>query len=163
RALLISLIGGDRRASRNELRKLALYAHGKERIEVDDILAVVADASALALDGIVDAAFGGRSAGLETLFAKTPADRTPTKRVVGSALRQAAQLHRARLAMEAGGSAAEASASMSPPVHFRRKAAVEAALNTWTSARLERTMVQLSEAALDTRRRPMLADAIGER
>ena len=28
RAALVSLIGGDRQASRSEIRKLALYAHG---------------------------------------------------------------------------------------------------------------------------------------
>src|SRR5262249_62001124 len=102
-----------------------------------------------------------RSADFETLFAKARASGTPTSVIVGSALRQAAQLHRARLAMEAGGSAAEASASMSPPVHFRRKAAVEAALNTWTSARLERTMGQLSEGGLQTPGRPKLRGANG--
>jgi DNA polymerase III subunit delta len=163
RALLISLIGGDRRASRNELRKLALYAHGRKAIEVDDVLAVVADASALALDGITDAAFGGRPADLETLFVKARGGGTPTSVIVGSALRQAEQLHRARLAIEAGGSIAQASASLSPPIHFRRKALVEAALASWTAARLERVIAQLAEAALDTRRRPLLADAIGER
>jgi DNA polymerase III subunit delta len=163
RTLLISLIGGDRRASRNELRKLALYAHGRARVEVDDVLAVVADASALALDGIVDAAFGGRPADLELQFAKARSGGTPASVIVGSALRQAAQLHRARLAIEAGSSATEASASLSPPVHFRRRALVEAALSSWTAARLERAMAQLAEAALETRRRPILSDAIGER
>src|SRR5712672_1475298 len=61
RALLASLIGGDRRASRNEIRKLALYAHGNKAVDIDDVLAVVADGSALALDGAVDAAFAGRA------------------------------------------------------------------------------------------------------
>ncbi len=62
RAALVSLIGGDRQASRSEIRKLALYAHGKDRVTLDDVVAVVADASALALDGVVDAAFAGRAA-----------------------------------------------------------------------------------------------------
>src|SRR5437879_3789973 len=70
RALLASLIGGDRRASRNEIRKLALYAHDKKAVDSDDVLAVVADASALALDGAVDAAFAGRAGEVETQFAK---------------------------------------------------------------------------------------------
>jgi DNA polymerase-3 subunit delta len=61
RAALVSLIGGDRQASRSEIRKLALYAHGKDRVVLDDVLAVVADASALALDAVVDAAFAGRA------------------------------------------------------------------------------------------------------
>ena len=60
RAVLTSLLGGDRQASRNELRKLALYAHGKGEITLDDVMAVVADASELKLDPIVDAAFAGR-------------------------------------------------------------------------------------------------------
>ena len=37
RAALVSLIGGDRQASRSEAQKLALYAHGQSRIEIDDI------------------------------------------------------------------------------------------------------------------------------
>jgi DNA polymerase III subunit delta len=163
RTLLLSLIGGDRRASRNELRKLILYAHGQNRVEIDDILAVVADASALALDGIVDAAFGGRTSELETQLAKARVGGTRTDSIVGSALRQAAQLHRARLAMEAGASATEASATFTPPIHFRRKSIIEAALTAWTAARLERTMAQLAEAVLEVRQRPILADAIGER
>ena len=61
RAALVPLLGGDRRASRGELRKLALYAHGQDQIELDDVMAVVADASALALDTLVDAAFAGGS------------------------------------------------------------------------------------------------------
>jgi DNA polymerase III subunit delta len=163
RAMLSSLIGGDRSASRNELRKLALYARGKDRVDVDDVLAVVADASALALDSIVDAAFAGRTEEVETLFSKARAGGTPTNVIVGAALRQVAQLHRARLAIEAGSSITEASGSLSPPIHFRRKAAVEVALASWTAARLERTMMQLSEAVLETRGRRILSDAVGGR
>src|SRR6202023_3358878 len=61
RAALLPLLGGDRRASRNEVRKLTLYARGKSRVELDDVMAVVADASALVLDNVVDAVFAGRA------------------------------------------------------------------------------------------------------
>ena len=44
----------------NEIRKLALYAHGKGEVTLDDIAAVVTDASGLALDPIVDSAFAGK-------------------------------------------------------------------------------------------------------
>src|SRR5271154_6087548 len=37
RALLIPLLGGDRQASRNEIRKLALYAHGRGEVGIDDV------------------------------------------------------------------------------------------------------------------------------
>src|SRR3954468_24435842 len=53
RAVLMSLLGGDRQASRNELRKLALFAHGAGEVTLDAVMAVVADASELKLDPIV--------------------------------------------------------------------------------------------------------------
>ena len=62
RAVLMALLGGDRQASRNELRKLALYAHGKGEVTLDDVKAVVADASELKIDPIVDGAFAGNAA-----------------------------------------------------------------------------------------------------
>jgi DNA polymerase-3 subunit delta len=163
RALLASLIGGDRRASRNEIHKLALYAHGKASVDIDDVLAVVADASLLALDGAVDAAFAGRAAEAETQFAKACAAGTYPGVIVSAALRQVAQLHRARLAVEGGASLGEAVASAMPGLHFRRKPLVEAAVSVWTAARLERIMAQFAEASLEARRRPALAEAVAER
>src|SRR5215470_19066364 len=47
RAALVPLLGGDRRASLSEIRKLALYAQGQDRVGLDDIVAVIADASSL--------------------------------------------------------------------------------------------------------------------
>jgi DNA polymerase-3 subunit delta len=163
RALLLSLIGGDRRASRNEIRKLALYAQGRERIEVDDILAVTADASALALDALIDAAFAGRTADVETQFDKARTAGTFPGAIMSAALRQAIQLHKARLAIDDGGSIDRALYSFVPPVHFRRKSLVEAALSTWSAPRLEKIIAQFAEAALETRRRAALAEAIAER
>lgn len=163
RAMLTALLGADRSASRNEIRKLALYAHGKDRVEVDDILAIVTDASALALDGIVDAAFAGRTGDVETQFGKARAAGTPAGAILAAALRQVGQLHRARVEIEAGAPMAETFAGLSPPIHFRREVLVKAALSAWTTSRLERAMSQLAEAVFEIRRRPALADAIAHR
>ena len=81
RAALVSLIGGDRQASRSEIRKLALYAHGKDRVELEDVIAVVADASALGLDAVVDAAFAGARRA-EAQFAKALAAGTSSGSIV---------------------------------------------------------------------------------
>src|SRR6201997_3805554 len=40
RATLGTLLGGDPPASRNELKKLALYAHGGREVTLDDVMAV---------------------------------------------------------------------------------------------------------------------------
>src|SRR5579871_2695611 len=45
RATLVTLLGGDRQASRNELKKLTLFAHGEGEVTLDHVMAVVADAS----------------------------------------------------------------------------------------------------------------------
>src|SRR5262245_33263906 len=122
RAALIPLLGSDRRASLGEIRKLALYAHGRDSVGLDDLFAVVADASSLGLDSIVDAAFAGRSVELETEFAKARVAGTAGGTIVAAAQRQVSQLHKARIAIEAGASLDQALFEFRPPPHFSRKA-----------------------------------------
>jgi DNA polymerase-3 subunit delta len=171
RAALVPLLGGDRLASRQELRKLALFAGGKNannetaggkaRVELADVIAVVSDASTLALDELVDAAFAGRTGELEIQLGKARTAATAPSTIVSAALRQVAQLHKARLAMEEEGvSLSEAALGIAPYVHFSRKAALEAALNAWTSARLARAMTQLADAALEARRQSAAMAAV---
>jgi DNA polymerase III subunit delta len=163
RSALVPLLGGDRLASRHEIRKLALFARGKARVELDDVMAVVADASTLALDGLIDAAFAGRTGELEAQFGKARTAGTAAGTIVSAALRQVAQLHRARLAVDEGAPIGTAMEGIQPFVHFSRKAAVELALRNWSAARLERAMTQVAEAALETRKQPALAEVIAQR
>ena len=164
RAALVSLIGGDRQASRSEIRKLALYAHGKDRVELDDVLAVVADASALALDAVVDAAFAGRaprpkrssprrsSAGTSpgTILSCGAAPRGAAAQ--GAARARCRRRHRRRDAQLHPAGAFQPRGRWSKP---RCKA--------WTAPRLARAMEQLADAALNVRRTAALADAMAQR
>ena len=161
RALLLPLLGGDRAASRSEIRKLALYARGQERVDVEDVAAVVSDASALALDDIVDAAFAGQTADLEARLAKARTAGTSPGSIFFAAQRQVAQLHKWRLAIEAGtGFSIDAAL---PPAQFRRKKLVEAALKLWNAARLATAMADLGDAVLASRRNSALDGIIAER
>jgi DNA polymerase-3 subunit delta len=161
RALLLPLLGGDRAASRNEIRKLALYARGKTRVGVEDVAAVVSDASSLALDEIVDAAFAGKAAELQMQLAKARSAGTSVGSIFFAAQRQVAQLHRWRTAIEEGGRFSIDAAV--PPGQFRRKGAIEAALRSWNAARLAAAMAELAAAVLESRRNAALADVIAER
>jgi len=161
RAMLIPLLGGDRVASRNELRKLALYARARGEVDVEDVTAVVSDASALALDELIDTAFAGRLAELEAQLAKVRAAGSPVGSIFFAAQRQLAQLHRWRMAIESG--APFSIDSVQPPLHFRRKTLVEAALKQWNAARLLAAMTELADAVLASRKMPALADTIAER
>jgi len=163
RAALLPFLGGDRQATRNELHKLALYAHGRDRVTIEDIMAVVADASAVALDNVIDAAFAGKPAEVETHFAKARGEGTAPGAIVSSALRHVSNLHRMRIAVEDGQSSTNVIESARPPIHFRRKPAIDAALRAWTTAKLFDAMSSLSDTLLETRRQPHLAEAIAQR
>ena len=87
-------------------------------VGVDDVAAVVSDASALAPDDLIDAAFAGRPAELETLLAKArPRERAGS--IFFAAQRHLAQLHRWRTAIEDG---ALSDRRLLPPLNFQRKA-----------------------------------------
>jgi len=161
RALLVPLLGGDRAASRSEIRKLALYAGGGKEISVDDVVAVVSDASVLALDDLVDSAFAGKPAEVEAHLAKARAAGSAVGSIFFAAQRQVAQLHRWRSLIES--SARFSLDAVQPPLHFRRKNLVDAALRQWTAARLAVAMAELADAVLASRKTPALADGIAER
>jgi DNA polymerase III subunit delta len=163
RAALIPLLGGDRLASRHEIRKVALFTRGKKRVELEDVAAVVADASTLALDDLIDAAFAGRTGDVDVQFDKARTSGTTPGAILSAALRHVAQLHRARLSVDQGDSISQAVEGIQPFVRFNRKAVVETALRTWTSARLQRAMARLGEAALEARRQSAMAEPIAPR
>jgi DNA polymerase III subunit delta len=163
RILLASLIGGDRRASRSEIAKLVLYAHGSSNIDIEDVIAVVADATIPAVDGIVDAAFAGRAGDLEINFGKARSSGVAAGTIAAAAVRQAAALHRFRLAVESGTSIDDAMRRATPMVHFSREKLVKAALESWSANRLERMIVQLGETALEVRKNAKLAYPIAQR
>jgi DNA polymerase-3 subunit delta len=162
RAMLLPLLGGDRQSSRSEIAKLVLYAQGKGRIEIDDVAAVVANASALAVDAVIDAALAGRFAELESEFAKLMAGGASLGQIVWAGQRHLADLHKLRLAVEEGASIDKVMASW-PPAQFRRKPQVTAALRLWSAARLAEAIVQFGKAARDIRVQADLAEPLAQR
>jgi DNA polymerase III subunit delta len=163
RSALVGLLGGDRLASRNEIRKLVLYAKGQKTVELDDVMAVVADASEMALDGVIDAAFAGRPSEVDIEFSKARASGSSPAAIVSAAIRQVANLHKMKLAIEGGDSIEFAMKRGAPPVHFSRERQVGEALRAWSAPRLLRVMEQLAEASLEMRRNAPIAESIAQR
>jgi DNA polymerase III subunit delta len=163
REALGDLIGGDRGTSRSELRKLALYARGKATVGLDDVLAVVTDATDLGVDAVVDAAFAGKAEDLETAIAQAQTRGIAAAALISAVIRQAATLHRLRLSVEQGRSVANVIDAAGPAIHFSRKVPVQAALTAWNAKRLERLIGHLGDTALDTRQRANLAYPIVHR
>ena len=162
RAALIPLLGGDRLASRHELRKLAAFANGKQSVDLADVTAVVSDASSLELDALIDAAFVGRTKELDFQFGKARTAAMAPDTILVAALRHAGQLHKARLATDNGTPADAAARTIAPFLPFPRKSTVQA-LTIWSSPRLGRAMTQLADAVLDARRQSGLGAVIAHR
>ena len=115
----------------------------------------------MALDDLIDTAFAGRPAELEAQLAKVRTAGSPVGSIFFAAQRQLAQLHRWRMAIESG--AHFSIDSVQPPLHFRRKTLVEAALKTMECRAAAAAMTELADAVLASRETPALADTIAER
>jgi DNA polymerase III subunit delta len=162
RTALIASLGGDRLATRGELSKLMLYAHGQREITLEDVDAIMSDVSSLAMDAVVDAAFAGEGAGLETGSRRLAAEGVHASVVLGAALRHALMLLSARMAVEEGRPISAVMEGMRG-LHFRRKSLVERHLQRWTSESLRQAVAQLQASLLDTRRLAALDDTIASK
>jgi DNA polymerase III subunit delta len=159
RDALVDLLGGDRLASRQELRKLALYAHGAGRVELSDVAATVGDASAFAMDEVVDAAFSGDLEALERKLERALAEGNAPSTLAGAALRHALLLHRLRAEVERGRSATLV-VDQARGIGGPRRKTVSAELAALDQTRLDRIVADLAETVLETRREARLGAAI---
>ncbi|PKR88634.1 DNA polymerase III subunit delta [Pleomorphomonas diazotrophica] len=163
RALLVSLLGGDRLMTRGEIQKLCLHAHGTGTITLADVETLIGDSSTFAVDEVIDAAAGGALTELVEGLAKARAEGVDAGQIAGAALRHFMLLDELRAAVDGGVSPGDAVNGARPPVFFKRKGRVEAALGLWPPARLARAIVVLGDAARDARLNPALsADIVGE-
>jgi DNA polymerase-3 subunit delta len=150
-------LGGDRLATRGEIAKLALYAHGKREIELDDVLAMTGDVSGLSVDDAVDAMLDGKVENFDVTFSRQSQNGSQAYQVLAAAIRQMQMLHLMRGGMGGGRNAAAVVASARPPVFFARRKTVERALERWSAEALQRGLARLQTAVLATRQRPELA------
>jgi len=124
---------------------------------------VVSDASALTIEDIVDAAFAGNAAVVESEFAKAMVAGTYPGVIISAAQRQVAWLHKSALALGEGTPLSTLLDSGFPRLHFSRKTNVETALRNFNPARLAAIIDQLAAAALDMRKQAPLAAVIAQR
>ncbi len=163
RQLLVSRLGADRALTRAELDKLVLYAHGKERIEIEDVEAVVGDASEQVLDTILFAASGGAGRRAVVEFDRAVASGESPQMIVSATQRHFQRLHRLRSALDAGRSFEDAARGLRPPLHFKSKPVIEAHCRAWDAARLDRAIAAIARSAKDARLSVHLESTIAER
>ncbi len=163
RALLIARLGADRAMSRAEIEKLALYAHGKGRIEESDIEAAVGDAAEQALDRVVMAAGGGQVAAALSECDRSIAAGEGAQAVIAALQRHFLRLHRMRSGLDAGRSMDEVVRGLRPPPHFKQRDALEQQCRAWSTGKLSAALARLADAAKAARLSPTLEGTLAER
>jgi DNA polymerase-3 subunit delta len=161
RQALLELIGGDRIASRNELKKLALYCLNLELIEEHHVTEIIGDASAVSVDDAVDAILGGNTGNFLHAMQKITASKTSIFLVIQACLRQFQLMDTMRAEMEEKRvPASQVMQTLGRHLHFKRKPIIEQALRAWSADALARETNRLQAAILQTRRRAALEDTI---
>jgi DNA polymerase-3 subunit delta len=162
REALVAQLGADRLQSATELDKLITYVHPEKSIRLADVEAVVSDVSAGLRDSLADAVAGRERGEVVALLRRAAAEGLPVSVLLSGVLRHFADLANARARLDDGEAAGTAVNALGP-VHFRRRARVEAQLRRWSGEALRDGTVLLRAAELDARRHPDLALEIVER
>jgi DNA polymerase-3 subunit delta len=139
-------LGADRVSTRAEAEKLALYAGPGGRVDLDAAMACVGDLAGLSLDDALFAATEGDVARADRALELAIAEGATPVGVLRAGLMHLQRLHRVRLTVDDGQSAADAVRGARPPVFFRRVAAFTRAIGLWSSATLMAAMAGLAEA-----------------
>ena len=160
---LVSLLGADRTLSRNELEKLALYAGPGATVTLDDIDAVVGDASELSLDQISHAVAGGSAREALVTCDRAVASGESPQSVILALLRHFMRLHMLSAAVAAGKPLDAALRSLRPPLHFKAQPLVQAEMRKWSLDRLSHAITHIQATAKAARLSSSLERELTER
>jgi DNA polymerase-3 subunit delta len=131
----LAALPGDRGLARQEIQKLALYAHDLGRkISVEDLDALLAGETESALDAASLAAAQGRAA--QAVEALARIDALSGVSALRALLRRMHQLRDARVLIDSGMGADDAVSRLRPPVFWKERDAVVAQTRLWTAKKL---------------------------
>jgi DNA polymerase III subunit delta len=163
RAYLASRLGADQALSRAEVAKLALFAAGKDRVDAEDVDAIVGDSAEIAVETFVYAVSGGETEeALRQLGRLALAGAAPSAAL--SALgRHVTQLHLIAATLAAGGTAEQAMRGLRPRPHFKRERAFIAHSRRLGANKLLEWLPRIQDTVKRSRLNPELERAFAER
>jgi len=133
--LFLAALPSDRGLAKQEIEKLALYAHGLGHpLGLDDVGQLLAGEAESALDAASLAAAEGRAA--QAVEALARIGSVSGVSALRALLRRLHQLRDARAMIDGGVSAADAVAKLRPPVFWKERDAVIAQARVWTAKKL---------------------------
>ena len=163
RERLIGLLGADRLATRGELMKLALYARGKRRIEVEDVEAIVADAAPTRLDALIDATLIGDMAAVAANATRYFAEGGEAGLLMARLGSRLALLQKVRLEMDDGRGFETAMQAQATRMSPSGRAALARQAELWPASALAARLAAVAAVAARVRREPRLGEALAMR
>lgn len=161
RARLLDNLGGDRRASRGEIRKLALYCAHEPQIEEQHVIDIIGDVSETSLDNLIDALLAGDADGMIAALEALISAKTAIYQVLNAVLRQFQMLDSLRAEMDRSRqSASQVVQSQGKHIFFKRRNVITQALSAWTAPKLSRELSRLQTMVLTSQRNPQIADSV---
>ena len=162
-AYLIQHLGGDRRLTRAELGKLALYMGEPGRVSLIDATACIGDTAALGLDDLALTTADGDHAGAQRVLDRLLREGVHPVGMLRAVARHFLRLHLAAGHLAQGKSVDQAMAALKPPVIFKAAERFRRQLSRWPVDRLGRTLEVLTEAEADCKTTGMPAAEITSR
>jgi DNA polymerase-3 subunit delta len=149
--VLVSRLGADRALSRGEIDKLILYCSGRDAVRIEDIEAIVGDATDTGLEKIAIAAASGEPGNVVAEFDRALNAGEDPQAIILVAQRYFQRLHRVSSAMDTGKSSADVLRTFRPPLHFKVRDAITAQCRLWPTASLTEALRRITETARQAR------------
>lgn len=148
---VLALLGADHALSAGEIDKLCLFALKDGQITSDHVDAILVDGATHTLGDVSDAAYAGRRDAALNALGHALSDGMEASVITQNLLRHGQALERMKLDMNKGQSADSVIARARPPIFFKRRGAVETALQRWSSTNLRACLSYLDEELVATR------------
>jgi DNA polymerase-3 subunit delta len=156
---IVDHLGNDREITRRELEKIVLFAAETHSLTRADVLLLLADSGALAIDEIIDATALGHAAQLDAAFQRAEAGGVSEQQILILALSHFRLLRRMRLELDGGASLG----ALTARVHFSRKNAIASQLRIWRDRDLQIALDRLSLGIAEARKSSGLKPIIAKR
>lgn len=161
RTRLLANLGGDRRASRGEIRKLALYCAKESEIDEQHVLDIIGDVSETSLDNLIDALLGGDANTMIVALEALVSAKTAIYQVLNAVLRQFQMLDTLRAEMDSSRqSASQVIQTHGKHIFFKRRNVIAQALSVWTAPKITRELSRLQTMVLTSQKNPQIAESI---
>lgn len=161
---LAARLGDDRRMTRGELAKLALFkgpdGARKGQVTREDVEAALGVEAEADLSEIADACGGGDIEALDECYARAIAGGETAPGILRVVMMHIQKLHLAAALVDEGLEADRAADKAFPRLLWKRKAAIQRQIRAWTPDTAMRAIEQLAEAEILTRRTEIPADAV---